>query len=424
MRDRFPLVVVAGLVLLVVAGGYLIRSAARGRFADVLSTWRSEPDGARALYLLGEESGLGVGRHQTDLEVIPDGAQLVLLGVYHDGTSALRTDLYRDEADAGVSEDALESNKRGMNAFSAPHLSDDEREKLLEHVGEGNTLLYVPTGDPVDPLLEDLGVGLVPVEGSVGMRTFVPPQPSVWTRGVEHAEAEVRTHLSLPEHGVPLLMDAQLGGTVAALVPWKSGQVVVLSAPELAMNRRLALADNAQLWLSLLSTAARGGSIFFDEFHHGFTDDRSMATFATRYGLHFAVLQLVLGVGLWTFALRRFGRPRMPPEDERVGSTDALFAASRIYREGRHHGYAATLLAKGLAQALAQHAGLSARANAPDVAEALRARGEPLLAEALEQLTERARAADSEGAVEDVARRCAEVRRTLVSKNHDSRSTT
>ncbi len=269
-----------------------------------------------------------------------------------------------------------------MNAFSAPSLSDDEREKLLEHVGAGNTLIYVPIGDPEDPLLRELGVGLVPVEGSEGMRTFVAPQPSVWTRGVEHAEAEVRTHLALPAHGVPLLTDAQLGAAVAALVPWKSGRVVVISAPELAMNRRLALADNAQLWLSLLTAAAGAqGTVSFDEFHHGFTDDRSMAAFAARYGLHFAILQLVLGVGLWTVALRRFGRPRMPPELERVGSTDALFAASRIYREGRHHAYAANLLAKGLAQALAQHAGLSARAQASDVANALRARGEPLLAD-------------------------------------------
>ncbi|MGA9526363.1 MAG: DUF4350 domain-containing protein, partial [Myxococcaceae bacterium] len=313
MRDRFPLMIVAGLVLLVVAGGYLVRSAARGRFADVLSTWRSEPDGARALYLLSEESGLRVRRHQTDLELIPENAQLVLLGVYHEGTRALRTDLYRDESEDDVSDEEVESEKRGMNAFSAPSLSDDEREKLLEHLGAGNTLIYVPIGDPEDPLLRELGVTLVPVEGSAGMRTFVAPQPSVWTRGVEHAEAEVRTHLDLPGHAIPLLIDAQLGGTVAALVPWKSGRVVVISAPELAMNRRLALADNAQLWLSLLTAAAGpDGQVAFDEFHHGFTDDRSMAAFAARYGLHFAILQLVLGVGLWTFALRRFGRPRMP----------------------------------------------------------------------------------------------------------------
>src|SRR5690348_17944604 len=52
---RFPLAVLAGLVLLAFAISFVVKGAARGRFADVLSTYRAEPDGARALFLLAQE---------------------------------------------------------------------------------------------------------------------------------------------------------------------------------------------------------------------------------------------------------------------------------------------------------------------------------------------------------------------------------
>ena len=96
-----------------------------------------------------------------------------------------------------------------------------------------------------------------------------------------------------------------------------------------------------------------------------------------------------------------------------VGSTDALFAASRIYREGRHHGYAAGLLARGVAQDLAPHAGLPLRAQPEEITRALRARGEVELADLFETTQTRAHHAESERDVEKVARHAAELRRHL-----------
>lgn len=418
MRDRFPLLVAGALLLTVVAGAYLFQGAKRGRFADVLSTWRSEPDGARALFLLAQESGLPVGRHQTDLEVITEGAGLALLSVYQTDDELSDADRLRDEApDAGGAFEA-ERKVRGMNAVTAPRLLEDERKKLLEHIAEGHTLLYVPAGESEDPLLDTLGIALNPVTNLEGVRHLVPPGPSVFTWGVERAQAEVHQLLLLPWNGSALLVDEQQGGTVMGLVPWGKGQVVVISAPELAMNKRLAEADNAQLWLSLLTAASTRGPVLFDEFHHGFSDDRSMAEFARRYGLHFAILQLLLGLSLWTVAMRRFGRPSEPEENLRVGSTDALFAASRIYREGRHHGHAAGLIARGLTQELAQHAGLPVHAHPPEVAQALRARNEPAVADALETVGRTAAAATTERDVEHVAREAAELRQQLHGRRH------
>src|SRR5690242_15400896 len=60
---------------------FLMRGAARGSFADKVSTYRSEPDGARALYLLAEQEKLPVGRMQESLELLSERKNLALLAV-------------------------------------------------------------------------------------------------------------------------------------------------------------------------------------------------------------------------------------------------------------------------------------------------------------------------------------------------------
>ncbi|MFZ5471092.1 MAG: DUF4350 domain-containing protein [Myxococcota bacterium] len=417
MRDRFPLLVVGGLALLAFVGSFLFRGAARGAFADRLSTYRSERDGARGLYLLAEESGLPVHRLQRDMEVIEDEVNLVLLAVDPDddfGFLKERKNAKEEEKGNRAPEDVdEEKHHQGMNVLKARGLTEREREELLGHVKEGHTLVYAPWDAEEDELLDALDVRLSPAQKELGLRTLVPMQPTPYTLGVERLEAHVRAHLDLPAEAAPLLMDDPLGEVVAALVPYGQGKVLVLSAPELASNAALARADNAQFWLSTLGTLAQEGAIAFDEFHHGFTSDRSIADFAARYGLQYSIAQLLLGLILWAGALRRFGRPRAAAEDERVGSTDALYAASRLYREGKHHAYAAMLVARGLTQELAFHAGLPARADAAEVNSALASRGRQNLSAALAEVTQLAHLATSEGAVLKVAQKAALARSLL-----------
>ncbi|MBI3185193.1 MAG: hypothetical protein HYZ28_23905 [Myxococcales bacterium] len=413
MRDRFPLLVIGGLVLLGVLGSYLFRGAARGSFADTLSTYRSEKDGARALYLLGDESGVPVQRLQRNLDLIAEGTNLVLLAVGF--SDRVEEDIELElplvlSSDAGVDEEELADHHRGWNRFRASLASKEEREKLLEHVKKGATLVYLPWGSRPCPLLGALEVKLSAADRAVGMRTLVPAQPSPYTLGVERTETAVQSFLALPDDGVPLLLDDTLGGVVAALVPYGQGRVVVIGAPELAMNEALPRADNAQLWLSLMRAASATGPLAFDEFHHGFTSDRSVAEFAARYGLHFAAAQLLLGLSLWAASLRRFGRPRTPPQDIRLGGTDALFAASRIYREGRHYSYAASLLARGASQDLAPGAGIPPRTEPAEVAAALSARGRADLARALTEVIHLSHATTSEAQLRELARKAASAR--------------
>jgi hypothetical protein len=414
VRDRFPLLVVGGLLLMALLGNLLLRGASRGGFADTLSTYRSSEGGARALYLLLQESGLPVVRRSADLQVLDkeSPATLVLLAVEVDGSREDNPDetLLAVERDEGLESEDVP--REGLNYFKTQELRKEEREKLLEHVKAGHSLVYVAWGSRENPLLDALQVKLSKVDTTLPMRTLVPPLPTPYTLGVERVEAKVQSFLVLPPEAVPVLQDAQLERPVAAVVPYGLGQVLVVGAPELAMNQALARADNAQFWLSSLR-ALGPGPYEFSEFHHGFTNQRSIVDFARRYGLHFAVAQLLLGVALWSVSLKRFGRPRPPPESVRVGATDALFAMSRLYREGGHHPFAAGLIARGLTQDLALYAGLPAHASAAAVAQGLQARNREDLSQGLRALVRRAEEMKTDKDLQQLAARAAELRNRI-----------
>jgi hypothetical protein len=414
VRDRFPLLVVGGLLLTLLLGSFLLRGAARGGFADTLSTYRAAENGARGLFLLAQESGLPVTRRAADLQVLEEDstATVILLAVEVEGAREddLDETLLATERDKGLEDEKVP--RVGLNALHTVRLTQDEREKLLEYVKTGHSLVYVPWGSRENPLLDALEVKLFKADTSLPMRTLVPPMPTPYTLGVERVEAKVQAYLRLPPGAVPLLVDAQLERPVAAVVPYGLGRVLVVGAPELAMNQALARADNAQLWLSALQ-ALGPGPYEFSEYHHGFTNERSIVDFARRYGLHFAVAQLLLGVALWAVSLKRFGRPRPPPESVRVGATDALFAMSRLYREGRHHHFAAGLIVRGLTQELALYAGLPAHAPPHSVSAGLAARGREELSQGLRAIVRRAEETLSDKELQQLAARAAELRNRI-----------
>lgn len=414
MRDRFPLLVVGGLVLVALLGNLLLKGASRSEFADILSSYRASEGGARALYLLLQESGLPVVRRSADLQLLDkdSSATVVLLAVDVAGSREDDPDETMLAVDRGDDLSSEDAPSEGLNFLKTQRLSEDEREKLIEHVKAGHSLVYVVWGSRENPLLDALKVKLSKVDTSLPMRTLVPPLPTPYTLGVERVEAKVQAFLEMPPEAVPVLQDAQLERPVAAVVPLGLGHVLVVGAPELAMNQALARADNAQFWLSTLR-ALGPGPYEFSEFHHGFTNQRSIIDFARRYGLQFAVAQLLLGLGLWSISLKRFGRPRPPPESVRVGATDALFAMSRLYREGGHQPFAAGLIAKGLTQDLALYAGLPAHASASKVAEGLLARSREDLSQGLRAIVRRAEETKSDKELQQLAARAAELRNRI-----------
>jgi hypothetical protein len=420
VRDRFPLMMLGGVLMIGVLGWFLMTNARRGGFADQLSTFKSEADGSRGLYLVLSESKVPVTRHLQDFTILPPERNLVLLGTRFRRETGFAKHSF-DGSDAGVDDDEEkdtlaedeEFKRRGINAIKSPSVTAEESDKLLEHVRNGATLVYVPASWRDPQLLSTLDVSLERADTSLDVRTLVPAQPSLYTRGVQRVVTKVRAFLELPPGAVPLLVDDTFDKPVAAMVPYGQGRVILISAPELAMNKTLAVADNAQFWHSLISAVSVNGVVAFDEYHHGFTGERSMGEFAARYGLHFAVGQLLLGIALWALALKRFGRPMAPPEDRRVGNMDALAASSRLYREGKHYGHAAHSILKHVATEFALKAGVSGRMEPGDIGAALEVRGRKDLARALLDIAQHARSASSDADVEKVASLAAIARKSL-----------
>lgn len=413
MRDRLPVILVSGLLLFGILGSVLITGARRGAFADRLSTYRSQPDGARALYLLLEPSG-EVSRWQHELDELPPRLTLVLIGLRFDDEEDAPVHYTADggEDDAWVGNEKEDFHERGLAALSTEEISHAETERLLQHLREGGTLIYAPSRTDHNSVLTALGVVLDRPRDAPGLRTLVPSQPSPFTLGVERVEAKVDTFFWLPDDGLPLVIDEQTERIAVAMVPYGQGKVILVGASELAMNSALGRADNAQLWRSLLRGLGTH-AVAFDEFHHGFTGERSLGEFATRSGLHFAAAQLLLGIILWAASLGRFGRPREPSAALRLGTTDALYATSRLYREGRHFEHAASTIVKQLASECAERAGVASHSAPTDISAALDLRGRKDLAAALLSVARAAASVTSDADLQNVAKLAALTRMKL-----------
>lgn len=423
MTDRFPLLVVGLLVLVGALGAVLMRGAHRGDFADRLSTYRSSPGGARALYLVLAQQRHRVSRLEEDLELLPPEQQLVLLGVrFEDETVPEPTVAHgaSSEADAGVARPAAPADD-AWERWTTPEVSEHEWRRLLAHVATGATVVVALAEPRESPFLSALEASVSPGPPPDAVRSLVPAQPSRYTRGAQRLAAPVAAVLHLPPNGVPLLLDADSEDVVAGLLPWGAGRVILLGAPALAMNQHLAKADNARFWSSLVGALAERGPVAFDEYHHGFDGERSIGAFAARYGLQYAVAQLLVGVLLWALSLRRFGRPRQPVQELRIGSTDLLLATSRLYREGRHHAHAAQAITRRLIAEMAARAGRGAQDDVEAIARALEGRGRPQLARALRDVVQQSMTVTSDEGVRTVARLAALAHRHL---HHTSRTTT
>jgi len=394
VRDRLPLMALALALLVGALAVLFLRASARGEFAEPLSTYRSEPDGTRALYLLAEQSGLPVSRRHLDLEQIEGTPALVLLGA---------------EGDLPEHEDRPDGGAHDHDDWWHERLSKYETTELLRAVEGGATLLYAVSRS--HPFLDELKVSFA-ASADHASRELVPLSPTPYTRGVHTVQTRISGYLTAPG-ALPLLIDEHQGDrAVALLLERGKGRVLVIAAPTMASNSELAQDDNAAFWLSALGELGSqpGTAIAFDEFHHGFTGDRTVMSYAARFGLQWAIVQGLFALALWSLALRRMGPPRPIVESERRGSADYLLAMARIYRLGGHRAYASEALVRGATRQLQQLTRLHRTAGLDHVAEALVAQGQPGLAGLLRELRDSSRGELDEAALLTLSRKAALLR--------------
>jgi hypothetical protein len=377
----------------------------RGAFAGRYSAWSSQPDGARAAYLTLERSGVPTTRRTQDLADLELTDALVVLGptrrIGKHETEALlswtdkgRTLIVLPERDSPLLDKLGVSFTRAAGGPETSLLSlflggddddDDDDGKVKKDKKDKKSKKDKKDkkgkdADHTPPAASQPGAGSQPAASQpasakapssqpglkdpyeladkVPPERLLPAQPHELLAGVAEVEAIVAGTLRPRKDDVaftPLLVDEK-GRTVGAVVGRKEGgRAIVIAAPDLFANRRLAARDNAVL-LHVLAQAAlaeppksakpgpkrRGPAsaaprrLELDEFHHGFTGTRTVVGYIWRGELKWVLLQLLfLGFLALIRTWKRFGPAAAPPEASQT-ARDYLQAMARIYRLGEH----------------------------------------------------------------------------------------
>ncbi len=390
---KMRLVMAALLLLVSVIGvGWLSQeSAKRSSFVANLSSWSAAPRGGRALFLLCEKLGLDTERLLHDLEVIPE-----------DGTVV-----------------AVEPRGAGASFFSVllgdkGSFTEQEVKGVRSWVEEGHTFVLVSRSS--DELYEAFGVELVrnqeaDLENSrqaqrrrARRRVLEDDEDDSWPpkttfatpvtlgEGILADVNDVQVERDAPglalgeipegltlERGdgfEPLLVTGD-GRVVAAQFRVRRGRFVMISSSFMASNLGLGQKDNAQAMVAMLGS---DGPLHFDEFHHGFSNDRSLSGYLGASGLWIVVCQLGLLLLLLAWrAQKRFGEPLSTYEDELRGTGDALKAMSHIYQRGGHREHVLAILQEDLQRQLSTYLRLPINSSMETVMETLRQRREEAL---------------------------------------------
>ncbi|HEY0018810.1 MAG TPA: DUF4350 domain-containing protein [Longimicrobium sp.] len=254
---------------------------------------------------------------------------------------------------------------RGALAIVAPweHPSEEEMSAIREHVERGGTLLFVPGGyDFAGPAYDTLGLRPVWIEGVSPWgddgRAATPPAAHRWTEGVRQVEGFRRafadTSRALRRPGAETLLAAD-GHPVAVTWPLGKGRVLAIADGRPLTNKRLR--ESGAALLAARAVAEAGDTLFFDEYHQGFSGRGSLVGgtlgMIRRFVSGAAAIQLLVAVALllWVGG-RRFGAPLQPPPARRRSPLEHVEALAGAYRQAGARRTVRRLLLAGLARRL------------------------------------------------------------------------
>ncbi len=250
-----------------------------------------------------------------------------------------------------------------------------EADDLLRWVAGGGRLVLVDREPPED-LLKMSGQWTVEVEAKENfeimsadpsdtkqmtgdMAAAKPVQPSLFTTGVNAVQpSQFAAAITFERHGfergappprsmssksdpyvavdeaAPTVHIAQAQNNLLVDVPYGSGRIVILSDPFIIANDGIALVDNAQLAVNIVSG---DGVVAFDEYHQGYgADSNRFLQFFAGTPVVAIFLQAVLLVGLVFFSQsRRFARAVPEPEPDRLSKLEYVGAMAELQQRTR-----------------------------------------------------------------------------------------
>jgi hypothetical protein len=237
-------------------------------------------------------------------------------------------------------------------------LSEVDAGNLLRWVGEGNTLLFASRKNTA--LHQALGLTVTEgarAEGDAWTAVDLGAAGG-YTEGIERLD--VAGTATLQGGGLPLWYVQDRPGAV--LVRRGRGRVVVLAGPSLLSRRGLVRSDgeprddNAVFLYNVAALDARGGKVYFDEYHHGFRAASGFWGYLAYHGQRWALLPLLVVAGAWAWAWAvRLGPAVAPRRADSADAVDYASALGRLYQGAGARRLLARTLARGFLAALTKH---------------------------------------------------------------------
>jgi len=291
----------------------------RSQFSSPYSTFRSDPQGSKALFLFGQEIGYAPKR--------------ITQPVYQNLGPGL------------------------LFSFNPHNFSPKEKIDTLDWIHRGGT--YVLATDQPHPLLDvfslsfswNKGRAIDALTPKPGLNPELEPCPKPGsypprqgrrdplTAGLSLFFEPISPHLRQKRGNFFSLFEDRAGPLVV-LIHYGKGQLVVLGDSRFFGNQNLTKGDNLT-FISRLMYLYGSENLYFDEYHHGFTNDLSIPGYLWKRSFQFFFCQLLLIVLSWVYLQRKaWGerRPEPAADPEMVTasrlrpSSDSIKAIARIYQ--------------------------------------------------------------------------------------------
>lgn len=333
MRSRRDAVLLGAVLLFLIVIAVVAGPDERASRDDPRpSTYRTGPNGARALLLLVREY---------DISAQP----------------ALRP------WTAGIDADVL------VVLAPVQEPTDGEVKELLEWTRAGGTLIY-GAGAGGDPVLRGLGLAVAARGGADETFFGVPARTpladdtadsDVLLSGVDRVPGFGRRFAragSAFRDGAETLLRSEAGDPLLVRVPLEDGAAYVWSDAAALSNGRVRADPAAALVFirTVMSATESWGVVAFDEYHHGFRDGsplRALVAFLGGSGAGRGLLQLaVAGLVLLLLFGRRFGAPLQEHAGRRRSPLEHVDALAAAYRRAGAERTARRLLLAGLERRL------------------------------------------------------------------------
>ena len=329
-QDRKLMIGAGGVfVLLVVLS--VVFSSNQGSKSEVPTTYSSGSGGAKAAYLLLQESGYDVRRWEQPLTDLPDTPRATL-----------------------VLADPMQAPNR------------EERARLKKFVSDGG--LVIATGVYAPVYLSRFGSSQDPL-GSMAWKKLTASSPAAITRDAPEITLAPQAFWDSSPQVLPLYGDSEHTRVVKYRLG--KGEVIWWAGPTPLTNAGLKAPGNLEFFLACLREG--GTTILWDEYIHGYRQTISQSAVHSPVLWIFLQLALISLAVLFTFS-RRNGPIFAPVTQSRLSPLEFVETLGSLYQRAGASSVAVDVTYQRFRYWLTRRLGMASNASVADLRAAMHAR--------------------------------------------------